>query len=77
MSEKDFNQFVREGKAVIANCNFGYMIRIEELEDGRAKIECPINGHEIRGPAEADHVRKAIDGWSKRLAEYDALTPDS
>lgn len=72
MSEKDFNQFVREGKAVIANCNIGFMIRIEELEDGRIKIECPINGHEIRGAAEADHVRQAINGWLKRLVEYDA-----
>lgn len=31
----------------------------------------PTEAHALRGPAEAEHVRKVIASWSARLAEHD------
>lgn len=75
MTEKDYNQVIKDGKAVIVNCDFGFMTRVTPLENGRAKIECTVDAWEIRGQAEAEYVRKAVDSWSKRLAEYDNRKP--
>lgn len=55
-----------EGKPVIANCDFGFMLEVRG-----AKISVPPDGREIRGRAEAEHVRAVIAGWGAKLAAWD------
>lgn len=77
MSEKTDEQIaaaadrLRDGKGIIMNCDLGFMITVKEQDDGRMRIEGPIDGYPIRGSAEADYVREAISAWSAHLAEWD------
>jgi hypothetical protein len=75
ISQKTADEIARHilaGKPVIYKCHFGFMIEGREGPDGTYHIQCPVDGHPIRGMAEAETVRAAISGWQKRLDEYDA-----
>ncbi len=62
----------RKGESIIANCCIGFMVKVSETDDGKAKLECPVEAYEIRGPAEAEYVRQALVSWGDALALYDS-----
>lgn len=68
----DITDAATKGKAIIINCDIGFMVRIIEQPDGRARIECPIDAYPIGGNAEAEHVRQAIESWTESLEAYDS-----
>lgn len=58
-------------KPVLRRVVFGFMVGGRVDDEGWCRLEVPTEAPALRGPAEAEHVRKVIASWSARLAEYD------
>lgn len=67
-----FNGPLPDGPSRIENVLFGFMVGVRELPNGQLTVECPADAPEIRGPAEAAYVRRALASWSQSLGKYDA-----